>query len=488
MEAQTLSPPAVAGRRPTGTASSRRLPDEHDYVVDEVEGRLPAGLTGTLYRNGPGKNEVGGKPYAHLFDGDGMLSQFAFDGGADSLPQPLRAHDALPRRARGRQAGHAQLRPAAPGRSARRTPSACPANVANTSVQYHAGNLLALYEGGRPWQLDPDTLETIGEYDFDGELKGALHVLRPSDLGSRAPASSTTSGSSTGRAPSCARTGSTARAGCTTCTRSTLPFATLNHDCALTRRYMVFVIDPLVAAACRASCSASRASTSRCGSIRRRRRRSSSRRATAASPGSPSASRSSTTTSTTPSRTARTWCSTWSATPTTTTSTAAFATSADRGFDDISTTLCRLRVAACRTRSTIEDLLCRTAASSRSTTGAADQPAAPLRLPGGPAGRCSSGAPFNGDHQVRPRPRRLGSARLRRRPGRRASRSSCRARPTRPRTTAGCCRSSTRRPSTARGWWCSMRATSSREPVAVAHLRHHVPLGFHGTFTTRVAA
>ena len=26
------------------------------------------------------------------------------------------------------------------------------------------------------------------------------------------------------------------------------------------------------------------------------------------------------------------------------------------------------------------------------------------------------------------------------------------------------------------------------EPVAVAHLRHHVPLGFHGTWTNRVAA
>ena len=25
------------------------------------------------------------------------------------------------------------------------------------------------------------------------------------------------------------------------------------------------------------------------------------------------------------------------------------------------------------------------------------------------------------------------------------------------------------------------------DPVAVAHLRHHVPLGFHGTFTSRVA-
>jgi all-trans-8'-apo-beta-carotenal 15,15'-oxygenase len=26
------------------------------------------------------------------------------------------------------------------------------------------------------------------------------------------------------------------------------------------------------------------------------------------------------------------------------------------------------------------------------------------------------------------------------------------------------------------------------DPIAVAHLRHHVPLGFHGTFTRRVAA
>ena len=26
------------------------------------------------------------------------------------------------------------------------------------------------------------------------------------------------------------------------------------------------------------------------------------------------------------------------------------------------------------------------------------------------------------------------------------------------------------------------------DALAVAHLRHHVPLGFHGTFTSRVAA
>ena len=64
---------------------------------------------------------------------------------------------------------YGQQRPGGPLANAFRMP----ANVANTSVQYHAGNLLALYEGGRPWQLDPDTLETIGEYDYDGKLKSS---------------------------------------------------------------------------------------------------------------------------------------------------------------------------------------------------------------------------------------------------------------------------------------------------------------------------
>ena len=37
----------------------------------------------------------------------------------------------------------------------------------------HGDNLLALWEAGRPWALDPDTLETRGEYDFGGALKAA---------------------------------------------------------------------------------------------------------------------------------------------------------------------------------------------------------------------------------------------------------------------------------------------------------------------------
>ena len=51
-------------------------------------------------------------------------------------------------------------------------PSGRPPTSRTSSFSTTRGKLLALYEGGRPWQLDPDTLETVGEYDFDGELKG----------------------------------------------------------------------------------------------------------------------------------------------------------------------------------------------------------------------------------------------------------------------------------------------------------------------------
>ena len=44
-------------------------------------------------------------------------------------------------------------------------------NAANTHVIVHAGRLLALYEGGPPYELDPDSLETLGEWDIGGALK-----------------------------------------------------------------------------------------------------------------------------------------------------------------------------------------------------------------------------------------------------------------------------------------------------------------------------
>ncbi|MFQ6325702.1 carotenoid oxygenase family protein [Nocardia sp. CWNU-33] len=56
------------------------LLDEHDYRVEQIDGALPKELTGTLYRIGPGKHQVGRTLLHSVFDGDGMVSQFRLDG------------------------------------------------------------------------------------------------------------------------------------------------------------------------------------------------------------------------------------------------------------------------------------------------------------------------------------------------------------------------------------------------------------------------
>ena len=45
-----------------------------------IEGRLPDALRGTFYRNGPAVHERFGVRYQHLFDGDGMVQAYRFDG------------------------------------------------------------------------------------------------------------------------------------------------------------------------------------------------------------------------------------------------------------------------------------------------------------------------------------------------------------------------------------------------------------------------
>ena len=220
------------------------LADEHSYTVDEIDGRLPAGLTGTLYRNGPGKNEVGGKPYAHLFDGDGLLSQFVFDGnGLHYRNRFVRTTHYLAERAADKplMRNYGQQRPGGPLANAFRMP----VNVANTSVQYHAGNLLALYEGGRPWQLDPDTLETVGEYDYDGKL-GSSSTYSAHPTWDPATRELYNFGIQYGPRTKLRTYRVDTRGRLHHLHAINLPFPTINHDCALTSRYMVFVIDPVV--------------------------------------------------------------------------------------------------------------------------------------------------------------------------------------------------------------------------------------------------
>jgi carotenoid cleavage dioxygenase-like enzyme len=47
-------------------------------------------------------------------------------------------------------------------------------NTANTALIWHAGQFLALWEGGAPHQIQIPNLDTIGEYTYNGQLKSAF--------------------------------------------------------------------------------------------------------------------------------------------------------------------------------------------------------------------------------------------------------------------------------------------------------------------------
>ncbi|KAJ9506138.1 hypothetical protein QJQ45_016522, partial [Haematococcus lacustris] len=71
---------ATALARGVNKGFSLSLFQEHGYWIDEVEGEIPAGLRGTLLRNGPGLFEVGGRSVPQPFDGDGMVCSVSFNG------------------------------------------------------------------------------------------------------------------------------------------------------------------------------------------------------------------------------------------------------------------------------------------------------------------------------------------------------------------------------------------------------------------------
>lgn len=142
-----------------------------------VEGRMPAGLSGTFYRNGPGAHVVGGRRYHHWFDGDGLVQAWRIgDDGVD-----FRARFVATRK---RLAEQAAGRPLVPGFGTvfADAPSTVPAdamNPANISVLPLAGALLALWEAGSAYDLDPETLATLGPRVWRPDLAGLPFSAHP---------------------------------------------------------------------------------------------------------------------------------------------------------------------------------------------------------------------------------------------------------------------------------------------------------------------
>lgn len=138
--------------RPRGLFAN--LSREHGFEPVVVEGRVPSALRGTLYRNGVGLMELFGERSGHLFEADGAISALRFgERGVEAAARVIASAGLEAERAAGRRLGVSK-------------------NTANTHVVPWQGGLYALMEGGLPTQLDPETIEAVGEATLGGVVRG----------------------------------------------------------------------------------------------------------------------------------------------------------------------------------------------------------------------------------------------------------------------------------------------------------------------------
>ena len=131
-----------------------------------LSGKWPADFRGRFYRNGPALNERDGQRYHHWFAGDGIVQQFSFAGGTKPAVRHLGHLVRTPKLQAEQKAGRFLYNAYATKieTNARTPPSQGPDsfNVANTNVIEHAGRVLAMWESGSAFALNPDDLSTLG--------------------------------------------------------------------------------------------------------------------------------------------------------------------------------------------------------------------------------------------------------------------------------------------------------------------------------------
>lgn len=163
--------PAKSYERGDWQKGYESLPEEFDYWIDDVEGQIPAELHGTLFRNGPGLLEVNGQPIHHPFDGDGMISAIAFSNGrAHFRNRFIRTAAYLEEQKAGKILYRGVFGTQKPGGWLANAFDFKLKNIANTNIIYWGGKLLALWEAADPHRLDPHTLETLGKDSLNGVL------------------------------------------------------------------------------------------------------------------------------------------------------------------------------------------------------------------------------------------------------------------------------------------------------------------------------
>ena len=219
-------------------------PIREEFTLGELaaEGKIPTGLEGTFYRIGPNPQFQPRGRYNPLM-GDGMTHSFRIGRGRVAYRNRwVRTAQWRMERAAGRAlfATSGDPEECDPSVAGMRTDG-----VANTNLVRHGGRMLTLEEGHGPIEIDDATLDTIGPWDFAGALPRNMTAHPKIDpvTGEMWFFANLPTGRLTGEIAWFVADASGAL------TRSGMlqgPFPALIHDFAITDRYLVFPICPLI--------------------------------------------------------------------------------------------------------------------------------------------------------------------------------------------------------------------------------------------------
>jgi len=144
--------------------------------LEVVSGDVPRDLNGSFYRATHDPQfppRLGDDIYVN---GDGMISYFRFENGHVDFKSRYvrtdryRAQEAARRSLFGVYRNRYTNDPSVEG---------VDSGTANTTPIWHGRKLLALKEDSPPWELDPHSLETIGKWDYGGDLKAVSMTAHP---------------------------------------------------------------------------------------------------------------------------------------------------------------------------------------------------------------------------------------------------------------------------------------------------------------------
>lgn len=155
-----------------------------EVALDDVpvRGQLPAWLTGSLIRNGPGTFQVGGRRYRHWFDGLAMLHRFTIlDGRVSYANRFLETESYRIARDEGRIAYPEFATDPCRSMFARAVAVFDPkvTDSAKVNIARVAEHYIALAETPIQVEFDPETLRTVGVTGWDTSTFGRTTTVHP---------------------------------------------------------------------------------------------------------------------------------------------------------------------------------------------------------------------------------------------------------------------------------------------------------------------